>query len=68
MRKANANSIYLDGIEKIEDGNLYYTNELQDKVKDIFHVSLPKSVAWNEIPDVVEFLIGNIIKSNIISK
>lgn len=68
MRKANANSIYLDGIEKIEDGKLYYTNELQDKVKDIFHVLLPKSVAWNEIPDVVEFLIENVIKSNIISK
>ena len=68
MRKANAASIYLDGIEKIENGKLYYTTELQEKVKNVFQVKLPPSVGWEEIPEVTDFLIENIIKSKVLSK
>ena len=68
MRKANAASIYLDGIKKIENGKLYYTTELQEKVKNVFQVELPPSVGWEEIPEVTDFLIENIIKSKVLSK
>ena len=33
MRKKNKESIYLDGIENVQDGVLVYTNELLQKVK-----------------------------------
>ena len=36
MRSKNAESIYLDGIEKVEAGALYYTDELLHKVKKAF--------------------------------
>ena len=44
MDKANRASMYLDGIEKIRDGSLYYTDELIQKVKKEFGVDMPKSV------------------------
>ena len=39
MRKANRESIYLDGIEKIENASLVYTDELIKKVNKAFSCS-----------------------------
>ena len=42
----NQESMYKDGIEKIENGNLIYTDELIEKVQRTFETRLPKSVAF----------------------
>ena len=62
MRTANAKSLYLDGIEKIVDGTLYYTDEIIDKVRRAFSVTLPKSVKYSEIEKTAAFIIGEIIE------
>ncbi len=64
MRKKNQESIYLDGIEKIVDGTLFYTDELIKKVKDRFKVSLAKKVEFGEIEEMAQFLIKEIIEKN----
>ncbi|MBQ7201281.1 MAG: hypothetical protein IJS24_07890, partial [Eubacterium sp.] len=61
MEEANRRSLYLDGIEDVKDGTLYYTDELLEKVYNAFDVKLPKSVSWGEIEDTAEFLIKEII-------
>ncbi len=61
MRKANKESIYLDGIENVESSCLFYTDELILKVKEAFQVNLPKKVHINEINEVGDFLINSII-------
>lgn len=61
MRKANRESIYLDGIENVEAGILTYTDELLDKVKKEFNVSIPKQFSLENSADVVEILISEII-------
>ncbi len=65
MRKANRQSIAFDGIENVADGRLVYTDQLLQKVKDRFGVSLPKEVAFEEIDSVAEVLIEKIIKQAI---
>lgn len=62
MRAANKNSIYLDGIEDINNGYLYYTDELISKVKDVFNVNLPKSIRYEDIDFVADYIINNIIE------
>ena len=62
MRAKNAQSIYLDGIEKVENGTLYYTDELLAKVKNAFGVELVKSVPFAEIGQTAEFIIREIIE------
>ena len=62
MRSANRQSIAFDGIENVADGRLIYTDNLLDKVKGRFGVSLPKEVAFDEIDSVAELLIEKIIK------
>lgn len=64
MQNANRKSIYCDGIEDVKEGVLIYTNELIDKVKTKFGVTLPKSVAFEEIDKVADYLIMHIIKPN----
>lgn len=64
MRKANSNSIYLDGIEKVENGNLFYTDELIQKVKDKFDRKLVKKVNIYDLNQVSTFLIKEIIEPN----
>lgn len=64
MRKKNRESIYLDGIEDIKEGTLYYTNELIMKTEKIFGVTLPKSVQFCEIEEVASFIIEEIIEKN----
>ena len=44
MEKANRASLYLDGIEDVVDGSLYYTDELIEKVNKSMGVEIPKSV------------------------
>lgn len=64
MRKKNRESIYLDGIENVEDGVLTYTDELIAKVKKAFGVELVKNVAFPEIDKIAEFIISEIIEKN----
>lgn len=65
MRKANRESIYLDGILNVDNATLHYTPELVTKVKKAFDVNLPKEVHYDEIETVGKFIIENIIKPNL---
>lgn len=65
MREKNRESIYLDGIEKIENGSLIYTNELLEKIKKAFDVTLVKEVPYEQIEQVAGFIISHIIEKNI---
>lgn len=65
MEKVNRRSIYLDGIENIEDGYLIYTDELINKVKNKFSLTIPKKVHLSEAEDVAKLLIEDIIKPTI---
>lgn len=62
MKKKNRESIYLDGIENVENATLFYTDELIKKVKDKFNVDLPKSVKFEEIDEIANYIIKNIIE------
>lgn len=62
MRAKNRASLYLDGVEDIRDGCLFYTDELIEKARKAFGVSLPKSVAFDEIDRTVDWIIENIIQ------
>ena len=64
MRKKNRESIYLDGIENVVDGVLYYTDELVDKVRKAFGVSLTKAVSFEKIEEVAQFLSAEVIEKN----
>lgn len=61
MNKANRKSMYLDGIEDVKKGVLYYTDELIQKVRAAFGVELPKSVAYGDIEKTAGFIIDKII-------
>ena len=61
MREANRRSIALDGIENVEDGKLIYTDALVQKVAGAFDVELPKTVKFEEIDTVANYIIDNII-------
>lgn len=61
MRKANRDSIALDGVEDIKEGIFVYTDALLGKVKKEFHVELPKYVAYEDIDEVAERIIQTII-------
>ena len=65
MKRKNAESLYLDGVEKIEDGVLTYTDELIDKAKKAFGVELPKNIAFKDIDKTAQFIIDEIIMKNI---
>lgn len=64
MRRKNRQSIYLDGVEKIENGVLYYTDELISKVKRVFNVDLVKEVPFDKIGETAEFIINQIIEKH----
>lgn len=63
MRKANKQSIYLDGIADIRDGKLYFTKELLEKVRITFNVKLLKEVSFQNIDKVGDYIIDNVIKT-----
>lgn len=65
MRRANRLSIYLDGIENVDDRGLTYTDELLSKVKNEFGVDLPKTFTLDQSHLVADQLINDIIKPNI---
>lgn len=64
MRNKNKESIYLDGIEKIKNGVLVYTDELIEKVKKAFGVDLVKNVPFENIDEVANFIVKEIIEKN----
>lgn len=64
MEKANRASLYLDGIEDVRNGALYYTDELIKKVKDTMGVEIPKQVKYDDIDKAANLLINEIIIPN----
>lgn len=65
MRKKNRESIYLDGIKNIENGTLYFTDELVEKCQEAFGVSLMGEVRFEDVEKAAQFLISEIIEKNI---
>jgi hypothetical protein len=65
MEQVNRNSIYCDGIENVEKGNLVYTNELLFKVKEKFHIEIPQQVALKDAGIVANVLIDGIINPRV---
>lgn len=65
MRKKNRESIYLDGIESVEDGVLTYTDELIEKCRNAFGISLMKQVRYDDIEKAAQYLITQVIEKNI---
>ncbi len=65
MRGKNRQSIYLDGIEDVRNGTLYYTDELLAGVKKAFDVELMKSVSLDNVEDACDFLIRKVIEPQI---
>lgn len=61
MNRVNRESMALDGIEDVREGRLYYTDGLLEKAKKAFGAELPKSVAYEDIEKVAEFIIREII-------
>ena len=65
MREANKHSLYLDGIDRIENGCLYYTKELVNKVKQIFGIELVDKIKYQEIDEIGRRIIKDIILPNV---
>ena len=65
MKKKNRESIYLDGIEDVNNGTLYYTDELIQKVRIKSGFELPKSVSFEKIDSVANSIIENLIRKYI---
>lgn len=65
MKKKNRESIYLDGIEDVNNGTLYYTDELIQKVRIKSGFELPKSVSFEKIDFVANSIIENLIRKYI---
>ena len=61
MEQVNYNSIYCDGVENVEDGRLVYTDELIEKVENIFGVRLPKEVLLEKAHETANLLVNKII-------
>ena len=64
MIKTNRQSIALDGIEDVSNGNLVYSDKLIKDVRNRFRVSLPKSVPLENSEKVASLLIDSIITPN----
>ncbi len=65
MREANKHSLYLDGIDRIENGCLYYSKELVNKVKQIFGIELVDKIKYQEIDEIGKRIIKDIILPNV---
>ena len=61
MIRKNRESLYLDGVENVSDGTLFYTDVLISKVKNTLGVDLMKSVKFDDISNAAAFIIDNII-------
>jgi hypothetical protein len=62
MQERNRQSIYLDGIENVDRGTLFYTDELIEKTKKHFGYTLPKQVKLEDSNSVAEEIITNVIE------
>ncbi len=62
MRAVNRRSIALDGVENVENGSLFWTEHLAEKVRRAFGVDLPHEVPYDAIPETADFLVSRIIK------
>lgn len=62
MREANRKSIYLDGVENVNEGILTYTDELIQKVSNVFGQSIPKHISLQDSTIIANDLIEKIIK------
>lgn len=62
MREKNRASLALDGIERIENGVMSYTDALIAKAQKAFGVTLPKQVAFDQINETAEMIIREIIQ------
>lgn len=65
MMEANRKSIYLDGIENVENGVLTYTDDLIKKVQIEFGITLQKKIMLSDSNNVANFLIDKIISAKI---
>ena len=65
MREKNADSMYLDGIEKIEGGILYYTDELVEKSEKALGIKLMKAVHNREVEKAAKFLAEEVIEKTV---
>lgn len=65
MRRKNRQSIYLDGIQNIDKGILFFTDELIEKCRTSFNIALMKQVKFEEIEHAAQFLIREVIEKNI---
>ena len=61
MEDANKLSLALDGVDSIDDGSLYYTDDLIEKVSNVFNVKLPKEVKYDDIEKTANLLVEEII-------
>ncbi|MBE6016189.1 MAG: hypothetical protein E7233_01085 [Lachnospiraceae bacterium] len=61
MNKADRESMALDGVEDVRDGMLIYTDHLIEKAQNAFGVTLPKTVAYDDIDKTAKFIIDEII-------
>lgn len=62
MEAANSRSIYLDGIESVQNGILSFTEEVLAKTKKSFNYELPKSIDLNDSDLIANEIIVNIIE------
>ena len=62
MEMINRQSIYLDGVENVENGYLIYTDELINKVKMKFNVTIPKKIHLLDAENIANLLIESVIK------
>lgn len=65
MREANSKSIYLDGVEDVKGGCLFYTKELLEKLKMNFNITMPAKVKFEEIDRVGQYIIDRIVTKDI---
>ena len=64
MISTNRQSIFLDGIEDVKDGQLIYTDKLIEDVKCKFQVDIPKYVSLEDSQRVATLLIDKVIIPN----
>ncbi len=65
MRNANRESIYLDGIDNVENGKLIYSDNLIEKVYKEFKVKLNKEVKLTASNLTADFIIQNLINPTV---
>lgn len=63
----NNKSMYLEGIESIENGVLTFSDTLVKRFKSAFFVDIPKHVSFEDIDNVTNLIVENII-GKVVSK